>query len=204
MIKIKILVVLAHPDENSFNHSIAKTAVETLLSNGHEVFFHDLYKEKFDPLLFSHEFPMRASLDKVIAAHCDEISNAEGIIIVHPNWWGQPPAILKGWMDRVIRPGVAYIYKKKNEDEVVSVGLLKAETALVFNTANTPENIELEVFLDPLETLWKNCIFEFCGVKHFYRKMFRILIKSTFEQRQKWLEEVEETVASYFPFQQVN
>lgn len=173
--------------------------MKTLLNNGYEVFFHDLYEENFDPVLPSPEIFKNAPLDNVIKAHCDEISNAAGFIVVHPNWWGQPPAILKGWMDRVIRPGVAYNYVKKDNGEVIPVGLLKAETALVFNTANTPEKMELEVFGDPLETLWKNCIFNFCGVKQFYRKMFRIVIMSTFEERQKWLEEVEETVNSYFP-----
>ena len=52
---MKISVILAHPNDGSFNHTIARTAVEQLGGNGHRVFFHDLYKEKFDPLLRSEE-----------------------------------------------------------------------------------------------------------------------------------------------------
>jgi putative NADPH-quinone reductase len=103
-----ISVILAHPDPASFNHAIAQTAVEALKANGHTVFFHDLYQEKFDPLLNSEEISKDAMLPSTIKQHCEEIASADGIIIVHANWWGQPPAILKGWVDRVIRPGVAY------------------------------------------------------------------------------------------------
>lgn len=138
-------------------------------------------------------------MDSLVRKHCDEMSKAEGIIIVHPNWWGQPPAILKGWVDRVIRAGVAYEFLEGDQGEGVPVGLLKAGSALVFNTSNTPEERELKVFGDPLETLWKNCIFGLCGVNVFYRKMFRVVVTSTPEERNAWLEEVKETVGRYFP-----
>ncbi len=104
---MKISVILGHPDPGSFNHAIAEAAVDALKENGHDVSFHDLYAEKFDPILPGPEIPRGAVVDPAIKNHCDEIAAAEGIVIVHPNWWGQPPAILKGWVDRVIRPGVA-------------------------------------------------------------------------------------------------
>ena len=68
---------------------------------------------------------------------------AQGIVIVHPNWWGQPPAILKGWVDRVLRPEVAYRFLEGDAGEGVPVGLLKAKAAIVFNTSNTPRRAEL-------------------------------------------------------------
>jgi len=196
---MKVLVILGHPNKESFNHAIAKTVVETLLNNGHEVFFHDLYEENFDPIISSQEIPKGASLEKVIEIHCNEISNAEGIVIVHPNWWGQPPAILKGWVDRVLRPGIAYEFKEGDDGEGIPIGLLKAETFLVFNTSNTPKERELQIFGDLLEILWKNCIFDFCGVKNFYRKMYGVIVTSKLEERQDWLKEVRKIVNTYFP-----
>lgn len=196
---MNILVILGHPGEGSFNHAIANTVIETLASNGHEVLFHDLYEEKFDPILSGQEIPKGASLEGIITEHCNEISKAEGIVIVHPNWWGQPPAILKGWIDRVIRAGVAYEFKEGDSGEGIPIGLLKAETALVFNTSNTPRERELQMFGDPLEILWKNCIFDFCGVKNFHRKMFGVIVTSKLEERLGWLKEVRETVDTYFP-----
>jgi len=195
---MKISVILAHPDKKSFNHAIATTAIETLKRNGHKVFFHDLYEEKFDPILLTEEIPKDVALSSEIETHCREISEAEGIVLVHPNWWGQPPAILKGWVDRVIRPGVAYEFLEDDKGEGVPGGLLKAKSAVVFNTSNTETEREKIVFGDPLETIWKNCIFDLCGVKNFYRRMFNIIVTSSEEQRKEWLQEVRQTVDKYF------
>ena len=164
---MKILVILGHPRKGSFNHAIAETAVRALRAHGHEVIYHDLYEEGFDPILTHGEIAKNAELDSIIKEHCDEISEADGIVIIHPNWWGQPPAILKGWTDRVFRPGIAYEFLEGDSGEGVPVGLLKAETALVFNTSNTPESREQTVFGDPLQRLWKDCIFDLCGVKNY-------------------------------------
>ena len=182
-----ILVVLAHPDKNSFNHAIAHSVVEEILSNGNTVSFHDLYEEKFDPILPAVEIPQDAPLPSEIQSHCDEISTTDGIVIIHPNWWGQPPAILKGWVDRVIRPGVAYEFIEEDSGEGIPNGLLKAKFALVINTSNTPTEREKSVFGDPLESLWKKCIFELCGVTTFYRKLFNIVVISSEKDRESWL-----------------
>lgn len=198
---MQISVILAHPDRKSFNHAIAEAAVLAAEQHGHAVCFHDLYAERFDPVLTAAEIPKDADLHAEIAEHCREITEADGIIIVHPNWWGQPPAILKGWVDRVIRPGVAYKFDEGDDGEGVPIGLLRAGTALVFNTSNTPERREREAFGDPLEALWKNCIFDFCGVQGFYRRMFSVVVTSTEQQRQDWLEEVRVATLRSFPAQ---
>jgi NAD(P)H dehydrogenase (quinone) len=196
---MRISVILAHPDSGSFNHAIAKTAVEALKSNGHKVFYHDLYQEKFDPLLHTAEIAQNAKLPAKIKKHCDEIAAADGIVIVHPNWWGQPPAILKGWVDRVIRPGVAYEFLEGDTGEGVPSGLLKAKAALVYNTSNTETQREKDVFGDPLETIWKICIFGLCGVTNFQRRMFNVIVTSTNAQRKKWLDSVRKDIDIFFP-----
>jgi NAD(P)H dehydrogenase (quinone) len=196
---MKLSLVLAHPGPGSFNHAIAETARQTLLRNRHTVFFHDLYAESFDPILPAREIHKGAALPPEIARHCAEIAAADGIIVVHPNWWGQPPAILKGWIDRVIRPGVAYEFLDGDDGEGVPVGLLKAKTAVVFNTSNTPPARELSAFGDPLDALWRRCIFALCGVQEFDRRMFGVIVTSTPEQRAVWLNEVAETVGRRFP-----
>jgi len=196
---MKISLILAHPDKNSFNHAIANAALDTLKRQGHTVYFHDLYQEKFDPILPVDEIEKEANIPSNIEKYCNELKESDGIIIVHPNWWGQPPAILKGWIDRVIRPGVAYEFLEGDKGEGVPKGLLKAKSAIVFNTSNTSPEREENVFGDPLETIWRNCILGLCGVKGFYRKMFRIIVISTLEQRRKWLEEVRTTVMRFYP-----
>jgi NAD(P)H dehydrogenase (quinone) len=196
---MKVSVILAHPHTGSFNHAIAATVVRALEKNGHTVIFHDLYKERFDPVLPYTEISRNASLPPVIAQHCTEIAAADGIVFVHPDWWGMPPAILKGWVDRVLRPGVTYHFLEGNNGEGIPEGLLKAKAALVFNTSNTPRERELEAFGDPLERLWKDCICSFCGIPFCNRRMFCVVVTSTGEQRKAWLNEVRELTKSTFP-----
>jgi NAD(P)H dehydrogenase (quinone) len=195
---MKISVILGHPKRGSFNHAIAETAVQVLKTGGHVVAFHDLYQEAFDPVLPDVELPKGAVVPTLIMRHCDEIAAADGIVIVHPNWWGQPPAIVKGWIDRVIRPGVAYEFKEGDSGGGIPVGLLRAKSALIFNTSNTEAQREQEVFGDPLERIWKDCIFGLCGVKHVNRRTFGVMVMSTEQQREAWLHEVRETVGRCF------
>lgn len=196
---MNVLVVIAHPNTDSFNHAISAATVRALQENGHTVIYRDLHEEGFAPILPAAEFPRAATLEPGLEEHCNDLATADGIVIVHPNWWGQPPAILKGWVDRVFRPGVAYEFLDGDSGEGVPVGLLRAKTAVVFNTANTPQKRELEAFGDPLETLWKNCIFGLCGVHRFYRRTFCVIVTSTQEQREAWLAEVYETTKNLFP-----
>ena len=196
---MNISIILAHPNPGSFNHAIAGAAADALRQNGHEMILHDLCQEQFPPLLSAAELQKNAKLEPVIARHAAEIVSADGIIIVHPNWWGMPPAILKGWIDRVLRMEVAYRFVADDKGEGVPVGLLKARSAIVFNTANTPGNREREIFGDPLEALWKKCIFDLCGVKNVQRRTFSVVITSTPEQRAQWLAEARQIVHSQFP-----
>jgi hypothetical protein len=77
--------------------------------------------------------------------------------------------------------------------------MLKAGMAIVYNTSNTGAERETEVFADPLETIWKNCIFGLCGVTNFYRRMFSTVVTSTATERQHWLDEVRSDIDRFLP-----
>jgi len=192
---MKVLVIIGHQRKGSFCHAIAQTAVGQLKAAGHEVLYHDLYEEQFDPILPDEEIPKGAALSPVVRRHCDEVTAADGFLVVHPNWWAQPPAILKGWIDRVFCQGVAYEFGEGG----AIVGHLAGKTAVVFTTSNTPRDVELKLFGDPLQNLWETCVFGFCGVERFYRRNFESIVMSDQQQREGWLAEVQQTVAEYFP-----
>jgi NAD(P)H dehydrogenase (quinone) len=195
---MKILVILGHPDPDSFNHAIAQVVCDILREQGHTVLFHDLYAEKFDPLLLKEEIPDDGKVPETILNYGKELQTADGIVIVHPNWWGQPPAILKGWIDRVFRPGIAYRFEEGDSGEGIPVGLLKASAAVVFNTSNTADEREKSAFGDPLEDIWKRCLFSLCGVRTFHRRTFNIVITSSHDQRRQWLKDAGELVSEVF------
>jgi NAD(P)H dehydrogenase (quinone) len=192
---VKVFVIIGHQQKGSFCHAIAEAALEELKAAGHEVVYHDLYEEKFDPILPHEEIPKGSERSAVIQQHCDEVTAADGYVVVHPNWWAMPPAILKGWIDRVLCQGVAYEFGEQG----AVVTHLKGKRAVVFTTSNTPRDTEMKRFGDPLENLWMNCIFGFCGVEDFHRRNFESIILSTLQQRQGWLAEVRETIRQRFP-----
>lgn len=182
------VVLIAHPNKSSFNHAIAGRIRTTLENKGHEVLFHDLYEENFNPIFINERTNVE---DELVIRHRQHIKDADALFIVHPNWWGQPPAIMKGWIDKVLFEGVAYKFLDEDDGGGVPVGLLKAGFVQIFNTSDTPEERERTVFHDPLDTIWKNCIFKYCGIQNVHRKVFRVIASSTETERIAWLEEVE-------------
>jgi putative NADPH-quinone reductase len=196
---MNVSVILAHPKPGSFNHAIAQTARETLSALGHRVSFHDLQAEGFDPVYTAAELEREPVLPPIVAWHVEEVCAADGLVVVHPNYWSRPPAILCGWVDRVLRPGRAYRFVPDGRGGARPEGLLRARAALVFNTANTPQEVEEAQFGDPLEVHWRKVVFGLCGVSKVYRRNFSPVITSTPEQRQAWLAEVSRAAREYFP-----
>ena len=196
---MKILEILAHPDPESFNAALAFAVREALGRDGHQVWFHDLYAEDFDPRLEAEELPKDAPLPSLVETHCQELEQADGIVVVHPNWWGMPPALLAGWIDRVLRPGRAYEFLEGDSGQGVPQGLLPAQAALVLNTGDTDPQREARVFGDPLERIWKDCVFGLCGVSQVERRYFTIMVTSTLEQRQAWLGQAVDLARRLFP-----
>jgi NAD(P)H dehydrogenase (quinone) len=107
-----VLVVHAHPQEGSYTHAVADAAIRGLESAGHHVTLLDLYASGFVPAMSAAE---RAAyhgdeplIDPQTVEHAALVRRAEVLVFVYPTWWSGPPAILKGWLERVMVPGVAF------------------------------------------------------------------------------------------------
>jgi NAD(P)H dehydrogenase (quinone) len=195
--KLKATVILAHPYKKSFNHAIYNVVLRTLKENGIEMFCHDLYEEGFNPVLTRSELGKDKSKDKNVNKYAEELIDSDLLIFIHPNWWGQPPAILKGYVDRVIRPPYAYDFPVGDSGGGIPSKVLKAESGIVFNTSNTEEKRENNYFGDPLENTWEKCVFGFLGIERTHRRMFRIIADSTPRQRSGWLDMVKSDIEAF-------
>ena len=112
---MRVLTVLAHPSPDSFDAAILAKAVETLTARGHDVRVRDLYRENFAATLSAHEWRHNADVPRnreAVAAYVADLEWADALLLVFPTWWSAPPAILKGWLDRVFLPGVAFELKQ--------------------------------------------------------------------------------------------
>ncbi|PSL57420.1 putative NADPH-quinone reductase [Saccharothrix carnea] len=109
---MKALLVVAHPRTDSLTARVAARLGEHLTAHGVEVDVLDLHAEGFDPRMTPEDEPDWADRDKVysaqVRAHMDRISAADLLVVVFPVWWFAPPAVLKGWIDRVWNHGFAY------------------------------------------------------------------------------------------------
>lgn len=123
---MKILLVLAHPEPRSFCGALRDVAAQTLQAEGHEVEQSDLYAMRWQPLLGPQDFPVeeadtpfnaqqaqraavaagRQAVD--VAGEQAKLARADLLLLIFPVWWFAPPAILKGWIDRVFALDVAY------------------------------------------------------------------------------------------------
>ncbi len=188
-------MVLCHPEEASLNHAVADLALHALQARGHGVYFHDLVKERFNPLLTAVEIRRRLSLDVQVQRFSRELAAAGGMVFIHPEWWNGPPAQLKGWIDRVLRPGVAYEYAGEEFSRKTKVPLLSGKRALVLATTDA----EPEEAGEPLlSRLWRTTL-EFCGVSDFTFEMASGVRDLPFAERKEWLLRVERLVAGLFP-----
>ena len=188
------MIVVANPNADSLSHAMARAARHLLDEKGYGIAWHDLYAEAFDPVQRTGEQANTSSSDRLVEQHCSELARADLVLVFHPNWWGQPPAIMKGWIDRVFRLDTAYGYPQGVTPDGVPRGLLVARHAFVFNTSNTPMERAHALFGDPLEALWKRCVFGLCGVDAVTRRMVGPVSGSTAEQRSGWIKEVVQSI----------
>jgi putative NADPH-quinone reductase len=189
------LVVVSHPDDASFSVAIARRSQAALQRLGYSTYFCDLYADNFDPVLTRREVRGCQTDDPLTQRYRDLLASAEVLVAIHPNCWGSPPAMMKGWMDRVFAEGSAYAFEKSGDRGGVPKGLLRARVAIVFNTSNTEEEREKAVFGDPLERIWKDCLLHYCGVLNVIRHVFGIVATSSVTDRKHWLDEVDRIVS---------
>jgi putative NADPH-quinone reductase len=108
---VRFLVVYGHPVPGSFSAAVLDRLVVALEAESHQVDLIDLYADHFDPVLA--EAQRQAvfdpdTADPVVADHVRRLLAAQGLVLVYPTWWGGLPAMVKGWLDRVLVLGAAY------------------------------------------------------------------------------------------------
>ncbi|MEY8875181.1 MAG: NAD(P)H-dependent oxidoreductase [Leptothrix sp. (in: b-proteobacteria)] len=113
---MRVLLLHCHPDPASYSAALCATALQALTAAGHEVRHIDLYAlhaaGAFDPVLSPAEkasyLPHTERNIAAVQDHVDALRWAEGWVVIYPTWMYGPPALLKGWLDRVMLPGVSF------------------------------------------------------------------------------------------------
>jgi NAD(P)H dehydrogenase (quinone) len=161
---VKCLVVIAHPVKDSLCHALAVNAIGTLRQAGHEVIVQDLYDQTFAPALSQAERQSYYAQTFDASKLTEEIAHltaAEALVLVFPTWWFGPPAILKGWFDRVWAPGVAF-------DHAIDLGAIrprlgKLRTAVAITTLGSPWWVDRFVMWQPIKRQLKVALLGTCA-----------------------------------------
>ncbi|MEM9551661.1 MAG: NAD(P)H-dependent oxidoreductase [Pseudomonadota bacterium] len=133
---MRALVIFCHPKEDSFSAAVLGTVVEALDAAGAEHRVRDLYRSNFSPVLTAHELDTymdEHSNSDPVAQDVADVRWADTLIFIYPTWWYGLPAMLKGWLDRVLLPGVAFIMPK-GEGDNIRPGLTHVRRIGVFTT----------------------------------------------------------------------
>jgi putative NADPH-quinone reductase len=136
---MRLLIVYCHPDPESFNAALRDTVIAAAEGAGHEVKLIDLHAEGFDPVMGREEragYHTPGENEAPVRAHLDRVLWAEGIVFVYPTWWYGQPAMLKGWLDRVLVPHVTF--RLPNEEHGMGPGLLNIRLIGVVTTLGSP------------------------------------------------------------------
>ncbi|MER7515080.1 NAD(P)H oxidoreductase [Streptomyces sp. NPDC126499] len=155
------LLVHAHPRTDSLTAQVAGLAHSRLKEEGQTVDVLDLYAEGFDPVLRPADEPDWENREKTysptVHAHMDRILAADDIVVVFPVWWMAPPAVLKGWIDRVWNYGFAYGRSKPR---------LAAKRMLWLALMGSPEEeIERLGLSTALDVQLRLAVSRYCGIE---------------------------------------
>ena len=181
--KKNILVILGHPDTNSFCGSLTRAYIDSAKASGSEVRELQLGELEFDPILWNGYNKIQ-ELEPDLAKAQELILWSNHIVFVYPNWWGAMPALMKGFFDRVFLPGFAFKYRENSQfwDK-----LLSGRTAHLMVTMDTPPWYYRWIYHRPGHNEMKRTILEFCGIKVVKISEFAPMKASNQQQREKWL-----------------
>ena len=189
---MKVLVVYAHPNPKSLNHAILETLKEGLSRAGHETDVVDLYGLGFNPVLSGNELAglMEGKTVKEVRDHQEKVSCADALVLIHPIWWTGAPAILKGWIDRVLCLGFAYCFDEKTG---MLKGLLKNRKVLIINTAGASEkDAAASGMTEAVRKIEAEMVFQHCGIQDVKHLVFYNVPRSDDATRKGYLEKVKQ------------
>jgi len=166
----KILIVYAHPGTDGHNAEILKRLKKTLESKKISPELIDLYADKFDPVMYSHEHYTAGPECREINTQCkgyqQKILAADHVVVICPVWWGAAPAILKGFFDKVFTSHFAYRYEKKWWSPIaIPIKLLKGRKGTLILTAGAllPVHLIFQFWSAPTSIAYNTL--NFCGIK---------------------------------------
>ena len=179
----RVAIIVGHPAADSWCRALADSYAAAARAGGHEVRMLQLAQLNFDPSLHEGYRQIQALEPDLLAAQ-GTVAWAEHVVIAYPIWWGSVPALLKGFLDRILLPGFAFKYRP---GKAFPEQLLRGRSAQLLVSMDTPPWYFRWVYRMPGIVQLKKTTLEFCGIAPVKVAAFGPLIASSSAQRASWL-----------------
>ncbi len=177
-------IIVSHPNEESLVSGCCRAIASHLRDSGVIVEEIDLYRDGFDPVLSQEEVRRKTSFDERVLAYQQAVKRTNLLVVGHPDWWGGVPAILKGFVDRVFRPGVAFVYDGPEFGRRSLRPLLGGTKALIAATTDRP----VPEGEDILSRFWQEGVFSYCGIDLVSVRVLYSTRDTRLRQRRAWID----------------
>lgn len=195
---MKVVIVFNHPYDGSFCNAILQSVINGLAKGNHQIDIIHLDKDNFNPVMTAGDlkgFRDKKPIDVQVIEYSNRIKEAHHLVFIFPIWWELMPAMTKGFIDKVIFPGVAYDYTNVNNTRMKPLwNKLKGVTMIT--TMNTPNYLYWLLFGNAIKkamilgTFWK------LGFKNRKWISFNQVKAVSVDKRKKWLTELEHRFAT--------
>jgi putative NADPH-quinone reductase len=186
----RVLIILGHPDDSPRRlcRALAHAYAEAARSAGHEVQFIDIATIDFPILRTMEEFAQRP-LPVTLQDAAQAIRRAEHIVFIFPLWLGTMPALLKAFLEQVMRPGVAFAYPEKGKGGLTKT-LLEGRSARVVVTMGMPASFYRFWYLGHGIAGMRRNVLNFVGIRPVRETLFGMVEGATDVRRRKWIEKM--------------
>ncbi len=188
MSKKKILIINGHPDNESFNYALYESYKNGAIESGAEVKEIIISELDFNPNL-EFGYRKRTELEPDLLKAQEKLKWAEHLVWIYPVWWGSVPAIMKGFLDRILLPGFAF---KKREGSVWWDKYFTGKTSRLICTMDQPAWFYKFINKSPSHHAMKKLTMNFIGIKSVKITAIGPLRLSKQEFRENWLRKVEQ------------
>ncbi|WP_108822647.1 NAD(P)H-dependent oxidoreductase [Dysgonomonas sp. Marseille-P4361] len=184
----KVLIINGHPDKESFCFGLHQSYKKGSLEAGNEIKEIILPDMEFNPIL-QHGYRKRTELEPDLLDAWQKLQWAEHIVWIYPTWWAAPPALMKGFIERLFLPGFTFEYQ---ETSPFPKKLLKGKTSEIISTMDSPVWYYKWIVKDVGGKMIRKNIGAFCGIKNIRTTYLAVIKQSTPEKRKQWLDKVED------------
>jgi putative NADPH-quinone reductase len=182
----KIMIVVGHPQRNTLCEALGKAYKAGAESAGHEVRLFSLAEMTFDPIL--HEGYRRMQpLEPDLRTAYEALTACDHLVIIFPLWCGDMPALLKGFIERILQPD---LIARENTENAMNWSIFSNKSARIVMTMGMPVSIYRFWYRGHALKLLTRNILQFIGIKPVRHTLFGMIGTSKPQQREQWVEEI--------------